>query len=269
MSQMTHYSHHDLAPIHCLAERCFLTTGVCSIFLLAAPGWFVTRRLAGAVTRFHFLNGKTLFQSSGSPPLKITTEFTWFRKSGHYQEVLTPTNSSPFFWFVSAHRTPCLFLLSWMTVLLCGFSQLELWTQTSLWRITWQRPHVLSFWHLDKKIAAASQFNMPLSKCTLCSWGDLCCYVLMRVICSYSRELKHLLDDFQIKSSVLYLPRELLSKFISWCCLFPPKIVIKSYLFHIINCSQEIKAGVSILGKERIVKGFYSWCKNIPCAFFF
>lgn len=31
-------SQHDLAQIHCLAERCFLRTGVCSIVLQAAPG---------------------------------------------------------------------------------------------------------------------------------------------------------------------------------------------------------------------------------------
>lgn len=38
-------SQHDLAQILCLAELCFLRSGVCCIILQAASGWFVIQCL--------------------------------------------------------------------------------------------------------------------------------------------------------------------------------------------------------------------------------
>lgn len=91
-----------------------------------------------------------------------------------------------------------------------------------------------------------------------------CYYMLMRTIFSYSRELLHPLDEFQIKLSVLFLPWEVVHGSVPSL----PKLLLKSYLFHSIARLQEIKGGVPILDREMTVKGFYSWCKNIPLYFF-
>lgn len=85
--------------------------------------------------------------------------------------------------------------------------------------------------------------------------------MLMRTIFSYSRELLHPLDEFQIKLSVLFLPWEVVHDSVPSL----PKLLLKSYLFHSIACLQEIKGGVPIPDREMTVKGFYS---NIPWAFF-
>lgn len=86
----------------------------------------------------------------------------------------------------------------------------------------------------------------------------------MRTIFSYSRGLLHLLDEFQIKLDVLFLPWEV----VHGCVPSLPKLLLKSYLFHSIACLQEIKGGVPIPDRGMTVKGFYSQCKNIPWAFF-
>lgn len=77
-------------------------------------------------------------------------------------------------------------------------------------------------------------------------------YMLMRTIFSYSRELLHPLDEFQIKLSVLFLPWEVVHGSVPSL----PKLLLKSYLFHRIACLQEIKGGVPILDREMTVKDF-------------
>lgn len=169
---------------------------------------------------------KALVEQTFPPHLKTLNSFM-SEKSGHYQRVVTPNDFSPWFssLFVSANRTQRFFLPLWMTVSPCGFSQSDLWTQTLPWFITWLRPHILSFWHLDKKIVAASQFHLFLS-----AHSAERRVLLLLYVCRYSRKLIHLLEFPNKIICVLFLPRELQIKFLIVLSI-PPQTVIKVISF--------------------------------------